>query len=96
MTTVEGSIRRSFTTQVRCRAMLRISIVCLGQRRHVPLPRRRKRTAPRETRRAGPRNEAPPLSSRGQDLNLRPLGYEPSELPDCSTPHTQDRDARLR
>src|SRR3989442_5911414 len=21
--------------------------------------------------------------SRGQDLNLRPLGYEPSELPDC-------------
>src|SRR5688500_19432883 len=23
---------------------------------------------------------------RGQDLNLRPLGYEPSELPSCSTP----------
>ena len=23
---------------------------------------------------------------RGQDLNLRPLGYEPNELPDCSTP----------
>lgn len=23
---------------------------------------------------------------RGQDLNLRPLGYEPDELPDCSTP----------
>ena len=22
---------------------------------------------------------------RGQDLNLRPLGYEPNELPDCST-----------
>ncbi|MDQ1307773.1 MAG: hypothetical protein QG671_3607, partial [Actinomycetota bacterium] len=21
-----------------------------------------------------------------QDLNLRPLGYEPSELPNCSTP----------
>ena len=20
-------------------------------------------------------------------MNLRPLGYEPSELPDCSTPH---------
>jgi hypothetical protein len=20
-------------------------------------------------------------------LNLRPLGYEPNELPDCSTPH---------
>jgi hypothetical protein len=24
--------------------------------------------------------------SRGQDLNLRPLGYEPNELPGCSTP----------
>ncbi len=23
---------------------------------------------------------------RGQDLNLGPLGYEPNELPDCSTP----------
>jgi hypothetical protein len=21
------------------------------------------------------------------DLNHRPLGYEPNELPDCSTPH---------
>ena len=26
---------------------------------------------------------------RGQDLNLRPLGYEPNELPGCSTPHSQ-------
>jgi hypothetical protein len=25
---------------------------------------------------------------RGKDLNLRPLGYEPNELPDCSTPHS--------
>ena len=25
-------------------------------------------------------------SWRGQDLNLRPSGYEPDELPDCSTP----------
>ena len=24
---------------------------------------------------------------RGQDLNLRPSGYEPDELPGCSTPH---------
>ena len=40
--------------------------------------------------------EAPPLSSRGQDLNLRPLGYEPSELPDCSTPQNKDSEERLR
>jgi hypothetical protein len=26
------------------------------------------------------------LILRGQDLNLRPSGYEPDELPDCSTP----------
>ena len=26
---------------------------------------------------------------RGQDLNLRPLGYEPNELPDCSTPRLE-------
>ena len=25
---------------------------------------------------------------RGVDLNHRPLGYEPNELPDCSTPRT--------
>ncbi len=25
-------------------------------------------------------------SLRGQDLNLRPSGYEPDELPGCSTP----------
>jgi integrase len=27
---------------------------------------------------------------RGMDLNHRPLGYEPNELPDCSTPHRYD------
>ena len=27
---------------------------------------------------------------RGKDLNLRPLGYEPNELPDCSTPRLKD------
>ena len=26
---------------------------------------------------------------RGLDLNQRPLGYEPNELPGCSTPHLQ-------
>ncbi len=26
---------------------------------------------------------------RGLDLNQRPLGYEPNELPDCSTPQIQ-------
>ena len=26
---------------------------------------------------------------RGKDLNLRPPGYEPGELPDCSTPPRQ-------
>ena len=28
---------------------------------------------------------------RGQDLNLRPSGYEPDELPDCSTPRLEER-----
>lgn len=28
---------------------------------------------------------------RGQDLNLRPSGYEPDELPDCSTPRLEKR-----
>src|ERR1700730_8740322 len=29
---------------------------------------------------------------RGKDLNLRPPGYEPGELPDCSTPPPTQRD----
>ena len=29
--------------------------------------------------------------SRGLDLNQRPPGYEPGELPDCSTPHHATR-----
>jgi hypothetical protein len=28
---------------------------------------------------------------RRQDLNLRPLGYEPNELPDCSTPRLKNQ-----
>ena len=30
---------------------------------------------------------------RGQDLNLRPSGYEPDELPGCSTPRCGVRSA---
>ena len=30
---------------------------------------------------------------RGKDLNLRPLGYEPNELPGCSTPHLDHNSA---
>jgi len=33
---------------------------------------------------------------RGQDLNLRPSGYEPDELPDCSTPRCCCNDSRAR
>ena len=33
---------------------------------------------------------------RGQDLNLRPSGYEPDELPDCSTPRVGDFCGGLR
>jgi hypothetical protein len=30
----------------------------------------------------------------GQDLNLRPSGYEPDELPGCSVPRPLERVAR--
>src|SRR5687768_6248757 len=33
------------------------------------------------------------LELRGQDLNLRPSGYEPDELPDCSTPRRGAEDS---
>ena len=32
---------------------------------------------------------------RGQDLNLRPSGYEPDELPDCSTPRQWECDTKI-
>ena len=58
---------------------------------------RRTRTAPAQFRPFSPyalELEAPGtlaipgalLWLRGLDLNQRPLGYEPNELPDCSTP----------
>src|ERR1051326_986349 len=33
---------------------------------------------------------------RGVDLNHRPLGYEPNELPGCSTPHFDNNSACSR
>src|SRR5690606_37061677 len=33
---------------------------------------------------------------RGQDLNLRPSGYEPDELPGCSTPRQSNASSRMR
>ena len=33
---------------------------------------------------------------RGQDLNLRPPGYEPDELPDCSTPRRYNNNTAWR
>ena len=32
---------------------------------------------------------------RGVDLNHRPLGYEPNELPDCSTPQKNHITAKV-
>ena len=33
---------------------------------------------------------------RGQDLNLRPSGYEPDELPNCSTPRRDSQPTDTR
>ncbi len=32
---------------------------------------------------------------RGEDLNFRPSGYEPDELPDCSTPRCKKNHTSL-
>ena len=53
-----------------------------AQRRGPPKRRRLKRDAP---------DVRVFFSLRGQDLNLRPLGYEPSELPSCSTPRHKNQ-----
>ena len=50
------------------------------------------RTHDRTDRKTCPKRERPCLEGsffdwlRGQDLNLRPSGYEPDELPDCFIP----------
>jgi hypothetical protein len=33
---------------------------------------------------------------RGVDLNHRPLGYEPNELPDCSTPRNDHSNGTMK
>jgi hypothetical protein len=66
----------------------------LHDRAPVDAPGRRPRAPP--TKKARNLNGSGPSRWwRGKDLNLRPSGYEPDELPDCSTPRrTNDTSKR--
>src|ERR1051325_1977329 len=60
---------------------------------HAPRARRDPRVvgANRPEMAKGPESQGLSSSSlRGEDLNLRPSGYEPDELPGCSTAHAED------
>ena len=69
----DASVRRAKVPTIRFHDLRRVVNPLLSRQRH---------------RRAG--SEEPALTCvlwwRGEDLNLRPSGYEPDELPDCSTP----------
>ena len=43
-------------------------------------------TPPNDKSKKAPISQGLFVLLRGEDLNLRPSGYEPDELPDCSTP----------
>ncbi len=74
------------------RRVARKSPACAG-RQNCRRRRSRRRCAPARPRSWAINRSRDPLGSlpvnlwsRGQDLNLRPSGYEPDELPSCSTP----------